>query len=365
METKATPSNSARNSKSRVVRRCLCCAAENGCDFLAKIKYLAARIMQLDYKNMIKVAREVSKKSDRNFFSTFADMIHCGLKFQAGYYDYQEFEFYNLSEEQRATYLTRGKNNAIIKKYNDKDHMYIFDDKFEFNKRFGDFLNRDWIDVDDCTFEDFEKFIAKNPKIIAKPADGVGGVGVEKYDAADFDDARKLYDTIKEKKQNLVEAFIVQHPDMNVLYPDSVNTMRMFTFCKDGKGYFLQAILKIGNGGVVDNFSSGGMYTFTDDNGVVTVPAIDKNDILHETHPITGTKIVGFKVPMFDEAVKLVCRAAEVIPQIGYVGWDVGISENGPVIIEGNSYPGVFQKRASLSEDKTGIIPKYRQYMDI
>ena len=65
------------------------------------------------------------------------------------------------------------------------------------------------------------------------------------------------------------------------------------------------------------------------------------------------------------EAVELVKKAAEVVPQVGYVGWDVGISENGPVIIEGNSFPGVFQKRASLSKDKTGIIPKYRQYMDI
>lgn len=41
---------------------------------------------------------------------------------------------------------------------------------------------------------------------------------------------------------------------MNVLYDKSVNTMRMFTFYKDGKSYFLQAVLKIGNGGVVDNF---------------------------------------------------------------------------------------------------------------
>lgn len=314
---------------------------------------------------MIKVAREVSKKSDKSFVSIFADMIHCGMKFQAGYYDYQEFEFYKLTEEQRATYLTRGKNNAIIKKYNNKDFMYIFDDKFEFNKRFDSFLNRDWLDMDKTSQKQFEDFVARHPKIIAKPADGVGGVGVEKYDASDYKDIGKLYNEIKEKKQNLVEAFIVQHKDMNVLYPNSVNTMRMFTFCKDGKGYFLQAILKIGNGGVVDNFSSGGMYTFTDDNGVVTVPAIDKNDILHTKHPITGTEIVGFKVPMFSEAVALVRRAAEVIPEIGYVGWDVGISENGPVIIEGNSYPGVFQKRASLSEDKTGIIPKYRKYMDI
>jgi hypothetical protein len=155
------------------------------------------------------------------------------------------------------------------------------------------------------------------------------------------------------------------HDELNRLYPKSVNTMRMFTFVKDGKGHFLQAILKIGNGGVVDNFSSGGMYTFTDDEGVVDVPAIDKADIQYTVHPITGTDIIGFRVPMFREAVKLVERAAEVIPQIAYVGWDVAISDKGPVIIEGNSFPGVFQRRASFSKDKTGVIPRYREYMDI
>ena len=326
---------------------------------------MMARILKMNYFKMFRIASAVSKKCDKSFIGVVKDMVHCGMKYQAGYYDYQEFEFYNLNEQQRETYLTRGKNNAIIIKYNDKEYMSLFDDKVAFNKKFNDFLNRDWLDLDNTSYEEFKAFTDKHPLIMAKPADGIGGIGVEKYNAADYKDLQVLYEGLKNKKQNLIETFITQHHDMNVLYDRSVNTMRMFTFCKDGKGCFLQAILKIGNGGVVDNFSSGGMYTFVEDNGVVEVPAIDKEDILYEKHPVTGTDIIGFRVPMFNEAVELVKRAAEVVPQVGYVGWDVGISEDGPVIIEGNSFPGVFQKRASLSKDKTGIIPKYRQYMDI
>ena len=33
----------------------------------------------------------------------------------------------------------------------------------------------------------------------------------------------------------------------------------------------------------------------------------------------------------------LTARAAAVVPEVGYVGWDVAIAENGPVLIEGNS----------------------------
>lgn len=326
---------------------------------------MAARILKLNYSQMFKTARAVSKKAGKSSVSVFFDMIHCGMKFQAGYNDYQEFEFYLMNDEQRATFLTRGKNNSIIRRYNDKKYMPVFEDKIAFNEKFSDFIKRDWIDLREASAEEFSLFLKKNPLIIAKVIDGAGGEGIDKYDSKNFSDKNSLYELLKKKKQYLAEAFISQHEKINGLYDGSVNTMRMFTFYKDGKGYFLQAILKIGNGGVVDNFSGGGMYTFPDNKGAVTVPAIDKNDNLHTKHPVSGCDIVGFEIPMFADAVELVEKAAQVIPQIAYVGWDVAIGKDGPELIEGNPFPGVFQKRASLSDNKTGIIPLYRKYMDI
>ena len=323
---------------------------------MSRVRYMMARILKLNYSQMFKTAKAISKKAHRSSVSIFFDMIHCGMKFQAGYYDYQEFEFYLMNDEQRATFLTRGKNNAIIKKYNDKSLMPLFEDKIAFNGKFAAFIRRPWIDLRSATSEEWAAFLRENPRVIAKVLDGAGGEGIDKYSAGDDTSPEELLKLLKERKQVLVEAFIDQHEELNRLYAGSVNTMRMFTFCKDGKGCFLQAILKIGNGGVVDNFSGGGMYTFPDENGVVTVPAIDKKDDLHTTHPLTHTEIIGFQIPMF---------RAEVIPEVAYVGWDVAIGRNGPELIEGNPFPGVFQKRASLTENKTGIIPLYRQYMEI
>lgn len=332
---------------------------------LAKLNYLLARLIKLNYFNMFKIAKSVSVKADKPYVYILADMVRCGLKYQAGYYDYQEFEFYNIDKDKRSTYLTRGKNNAIIKKYNNKNYFHIFNDKIEFNKTFSEYLNRDWLDMKTASIEEFKKFVKKNPDIIAKIIDGEGGNGIEKYSVSSDSDIDGIYNEIKSKKQYLVEAFIKQHKDLNELYSKSVNTMRMFTFCKDGEGCFLQAVLKMGNGGVVDNFSNGGMYTFVDDNGVVTVPAIDENDTLYTKHPLTQKDIIGFKVPMFHEAVELVKKASAIVPQVAYVGWDVAISENGPVIIEGNCFPGVFQKRASFNSDGVGLIPTYQKYMEI
>lgn len=332
---------------------------------MEKIKYLFKRILKLDYSNMIKIAKAVSKKTNKNLLFILFDMTKCGLKYQAGYYDYQEFEFYNLNKEQRETYLTRGKNNEIIKKFNDKSKFYIFDNKEEMYKIYNKFLKRQWMVLNENNYNDFLDFFKQNKVIIVKPIDGEGGKGIEKYEYINDEESKIVYSSLLFKKQLLVEQCIKQHPDMNKLYNKSVNTLRMFTFYKDGQAYFLQAILKVGNGGVVDNFSSGGMYTYVDDEGTVYAEAIDQMDNKYYKHPISNETIVGFKVPMFKEAVSMVKEAAKVVPEMGYIGWDVAISEDGPVLVEGNCYPGVFQVKPSLVEKKEGIIPKYNKVMRI
>ena len=332
---------------------------------MEKIKYLFKRILKLDYSNMIKIAKAVSKKTNKNLLFILFDMTKCGLKYQAGYYDYQEFEFYNLNKEQRETDLTRGKNNEIMKKFHDNSKFYIFDNQEEMYKIYNKFLKRQWMVLNENNYNDFLDFFKQNKVIIVKPIDGEGGKGIEKYEYINDEESKIVYSSLLFKKQLLVEQCIKQHPDMNKLYNKSVNTLRMFTFYKDGQAYFLQAILKVGNGGVVDNFSSGGMYTYVDDEGTVYAEAIDQMDNKYYKHPISNETIVGFKVPMFKEAVSMVKEAAKVVPEMGYIGWDVAISEDGPVLVEGNCYPGVFQVKPSLVEKKEGIIPKYNKVMQI
>ena len=250
----------------------------------------------------------------------------------------------------------------ILTSYSDAP---IFDNKEEMYKIYNKFLKRQWMVLNENNYNDFLDFFKQNKVIIVKPIDGEGGKGIEKYEYINDEESKIVYSSLLFKKQLLVEQCIKQHPDMNKLYNKSVNTLRMFTFYKDGQAYFLQAILKVGNGGVVDNFSSGGMYTYVDDEGTVYAEAIDQMDNKYYKHPISNETIVGFKVPMFKEAVSMVKEAAKVVPEMGYIGWDVAISEDGPVLVEGNCYPGVFQVKPSLVEKKEGIIPKYNKVMRI
>ena len=332
---------------------------------MKRLKYILKKLRTLDYKNMIYVAGKVSKKTGKIRLFVLLDMIHCALVYGSGYMDYFEFEFYLLNKSERATYITSNVNNNIIKKYNDPKYNYIFDDKAVFNDTFKSFLKRDYINLEHLMYDDFVKFVKNKKKIVVKPLNECGGKGVRVISIDKKSDLEKIFNLLIRNKQFLVEDYINQCKQMSFLYNKSVNTLRILTFYKNKKVYILKSILKIGNGGAVDNFSSGGMYTFVDENGKVYVPAIDEEGNIFEVHPVSKKKIVGFEIPKYKEVIDFVKELGLVVPKVRYVGWDIAITDNGPVVVEGNNFSGIFQVKPSISGIKTGDLPNYRKYMDI
>lgn len=331
-----------------------------------KLKYILKCLKSLNVKNMFKIAKKIAKKTHKLSLFILIDIIYCGIKYGAGYYDYQEFEFYNLTRKERKTYLTRTKNNLIIKTYNDSKEFYKFDNKEIFNEIFKKYLKRDYIVINKNNKAEFMKFINKHTEIICKPVDGSGGHGITKYVIDKDTDKDALYENILISKSTLCEECIKQHDEINKLYKDSVNTLRLFTFITDQNDVvILNSIFKIGNGGVTDNFSSGSMYTFLNEEGKIIAPAIDQEDHYYSVHPLTKAEITGFTVPMYEEACQMVKDASKLVPKVRYVGWDVAITNDGPVIIEGNSYPGIFQIKPSFTKNHNGLLTKYQKYMDI
>ena len=326
-----------------------------------KIKFLIKAILKMNYKEMFRVAKKISSEHRRLTLFIFFDIIFCGIRYGAGYMDYLEFEFYLLNSKQRKTFLTRAKNNEIVRKYNNKEFNHFLNNKIEFNNMFKEYLGRDFIDLSKSTKKDFRQFCKGKKYVIAKEIDNCGGIGVSKEFVQD---TNRLYEKLKKNKQYLVEEVIVQNSKVSKLYPDAVNTLRLFTFLDDnGEVQVLNQIFKIGNKGFVDNFASGGMYTFLDENGEVICPAINKKDERFTIHPETKEQIIGFKVPNFDKAISLVKEAALLIPEIRYIGWDIAITEKGACLVEGNEFPGVFQIKPSYMDEPEGILPKYNKYM--
>jgi len=330
-----------------------------------RIRHYVSRLVSLDVKNMLAVARAISSRSRTPVFFILIDMVWCSLVYQAGYLDYEEFEFNVLSRAERRTWITSGNANSIVVKYNQRDFRERFYDKPTFNKTFDTWLGRAWLDLRTASEGEFVEFVKNHDPIMVKVVDSMSGAGIEKHSGDDLNDAHALYRELMEKRQFLVEAFIEQHEGMATLCPTSVNSLRMITFFDGTDVHIMEAVLRMGNGADVDNYGRGGMYTVLDEKtGIAPYGAFDKYANTFTEHPQTGTPIVGFQVPLYDEVLATLDTVGRVIPEIPYVGWDVAISPTGPAIIEGNYNTGVFQMKPSLTGIKTGLLPRFREVID-
>lgn len=305
---------------------------------------------------------EVNKRSKKNKIIIFLDMCYCFIKYKAGYMDYYYYYFESSTKKQRESYITRGINNSYIRKLNDPQYGYIFDDKVVFNEKFSKYIGREYIDLRKSGLDDFKKFVKKHKKIILKPINLQCGKGIEKIVINKDVDIKELYNNCKKNNQLLIEECIEQHEKLNKLFPNSVNTLRIVTVIKNKKTTIMFRSIRIGNGdNIVDNFNHGGMYSIINEKGVICKPAIDKKGNVYIKHPVTKTDIDGFEIPYFKEAIKMCVSASKVVPQIGLVGWDIAITPKGPVLVEGNNFPGydIYQSRIHLNDDGTGIRKFY------
>jgi hypothetical protein len=339
------------------------CSKKRAKTIMGKIRYFFRCIFGMDYGRMLGIVRQIAKEHKKNPVAVFFDVVWCGLRYKAGYVDYQLFGFAGLPGKQRKTFVTRGINNEFIRRLNRKSDYEKLENKVAFNRLFGDYLGRDWVCLDDIIPAEFAGFLKEHRVIMAKPINSICGKGIEKITVPDGCDADALFKRLKDGGQVLVEECVVQHGDMARLYPGSVNTLRLVSVANKDGVRIVSRVLRMGSGGVVDNFNSGGLLTAADENGVVFTDAINENSEVFSVHPLTGITFKGIRVPCFKEAEELVKEAAGLIPNLRYVGWDVAFTEKGPLLIEANHNPGhqILQARAYLTDYKYGLLPLFKE----
>lgn len=326
-----------------------------------RVRYLFERIAAVDTGRLWKLAGSISKDAHKPRLWILIDMLYSSVVYEIAFQDYQDWDFYDLKRAERRTYMSHPKSNHLALKLNHPDFRDKLADKSQFNAEFAEFLGREWIDVRDSSVEQIEAFVTGHGAVMAKVPDSLGGIGIAKREASQISDYAAFREELLAGRQFLLEQLIPQHDQMSLLCNTSVNTLRVISFFDGEDVHIIASVLKIGNGGAIDNFSHGGMYTMLDEHGVAHYAAFDGENRTFTVHPVTGTSIVGFQVPMFDEVLRFVDRIARVVPQVPYVGWDIAISPAGPVVIEGNYNTGVFQSKPSVSGVRTGLLPRYRE----
>ena len=333
---------------------------------MASIGYYLRVLSGMRFKKFKEVLDRAHEKSGKNRLVLTADMIHCARKFGAGYFDYVTFGFWDLTDEQRATYVTRIVSKKLVEHLNNMEYEHYFNDKEEFDTVFGEFARRDFLNFRTASKEEVKAFADKHERIFSKPAHGSCGNGCRIVDPAQYADFDAFYESLQQDDAWLLEEVLQQHPQNAEVYPNAMNCLRLITLIdSQGEPHVIFATQKYGlNGRVVDNYGFGCRVDL--ETGKICSPGVSGDGslgIVYHEHPMTHVKLMGREIPCFFEACETVKKAAMKFPKMRYIGWDVGITPEGPAIIEGNNYCAHdFWQLPAQTPEKTGMLPVFMKY---
>ena len=326
-----------------------------------KFQYYLRVFRQASFSKFFKVVKTASERSGRSRVFCFFDILRCMKKFQAGYNDYVIFQWWNLTDEQRDTFMTRFRSKKFIMFMNDHDYAHYFDNKNEFNEKFRDFIGRESLDLETATKDDIADFFNTRTKVFAKMKDLSCGIGCEKLETKDFQSADAFCEYIREKGFATIEDVVENHPDIAAIYPFSTNCFRVITVIDaQGVPHAIYAVFKMGiEGRIVDNFGLHGPIDL--ETGEFLYPAHSGDTTAatqYTEHPYSHKPLIGMVLPYWKEVLKMAEDAALVIPQMRYIGWDIAVTPAGPAIIEGNNYCAHdFWQLPGQTPDGIGIMP--------
>lgn len=138
----------------------------------------------------------------------------------------------------------------------------------------------------------------------------------------------------------ILQKSIHQSEKMNEINPNSINTLRVVTVNVEGKIKILSSLLRIGTSSTenVDNWAAGGLAIGIKEDEFLKRYGFYKPGYGLKTavHPDSQIVFENYKVPMLKEAYDLAIKAHKFFYNIGAIGWDIAITEKGPVFVEGN-----------------------------
>lgn len=185
-------------------------------------------------------------------------------------------------------------------------------------------------------------------RILCKPSVGSGGgANITFYDseALSLSDIESIF---RQYKRNfIVQEKMSQHEILSAMNPNSLNTIRLYSFLFQNEVHILSAILRVGGGSnEVDNVSQGGYQCTILPDGRLDKYAITKISGKWENVEATasGIRFEDITIPCYDKVVDAVRTASAKMSHFKLVGWDIAVSPEGdPVLVEYNVIPGQSQ----------------------
>ncbi len=245
---------------------------------------------------------------------------------------------------------------------NDPDKLYLLRDKNELYRRCPDLLKRECLDVTTTSPAEVEDFMKRHKRFVGKVNLSSYSQAFCIYDTSKMT-ATQILKNMKRLNQTLLEEYIVQHETIMAIYPDSVNTIRIHTVNNGSEiRMFLKPMFRSGcDGSVVDALAFTSCYRalVEADGSLSHTSYIDKwsRGKAADRHHNTSTRFNTIRLPYISEMLLMAKTAAARFPELTYIGWDVAITQQGPVIVEGNGISGAIDtyQQVVYIYDKHGI----------
>jgi hypothetical protein len=137
----------------------------------------------------------------------------------------------------------------------------------------------------------------------------------------------------------LVEERVRPHPELAEMLGPTLCSVRVQTIVgRAGRPEIVAAVFKLQPGTAgVDHLMHGAVGCWVDlERGELGRGRTRGHDRDITTIPGTDRSFIGTRLPDWEAIRETALRAAEAFPWARAIGWDVGVSERGPVLIEGN-----------------------------
>lgn len=303
--------------------------------------YLGYYFKQMNWELLNKFLNYTSKKTGRSKSSIWSDAIQAVYKYNISILEYFQFKFFEKDDKERSEWAGSGFMYEFQLKMNPKANRRVLEDKVKFFEHFNTSTGREYATLEQLKSGDKKMDIFNSSKkVVIKETDGGCGKGLEILDLNNLS-SEDLIRRMEETGNFLAEGFVVQHDHLNKLSPTGLNTIRIITqIDSGGKAVVIDARLRISVNSIVDNLAAGNIVAGIDVNSGVVFTNGVYSDITKEPvskHPVSGVTLIGYQVPFWQEAIDLTKKAAEDIGESNKsVGWDIGITNEKPILIEGN-----------------------------
>lgn len=277
----------------------------------------------------------------------------------------QSFAWYELDKNDPTDYLNDRLYRTRIKGLNE-GYDDIFRNKYQFHQTAGDYveyfpeligriLGGEVLPEFSNGYTSIHGILADYNSVVLKPLAGSWGLDIHILSSRDgmyilnggSIPKSEVEDLIEDFEDYIIQEKITQHRFEDEIFPDSLNTVRVTT--ANAVGQIDPFIAGVGHrfgtkmSAPTDNWHQGGVCAG------VNIDTGELDYVVHQRengglerldhHPETKTRVKGESIPHWDEVKDLCLGLSNHYPGASFIGWDIAITDAGPMVIEGNSSP--------------------------